>query len=602
MAHDFPIPANSIILTSSVSKLRMLKEQFSILKVYDKSKDIDFLMAFDMNKKQVDFEAILKNENELYNQKFGKIHPSLFSVIEKTDANTPIKVMVWLKIVDNEPPKTAIKASELDKIITDFRKLKSLEINQVANRVADDSGVKINTISKLVPAFFTEIKKDKIKRLSDNQLVAGILLHNIEGIDDLSNSMAISNADDVVVSGFTGRDIKVAIWENGPDDTSNLVIEEFKNAGNPTTDHARLVCGVIKNSDKDKPHGYAPDCKLFSANDKSIDGLEWAIEDKRCSVINQSFHRTEEQTDGDLSSDDIHKDFMIYHYPYPTIIQAAGNKKRGDGREIGDEFVNHKGFNSLAIGNHDDTAGAMASSSIFRNPNSTHGDRELPELSANGTDVSAVGLSMSGTSFASPAVVGSVALLQSISSILRIWPEGSRAILLAGATTNVRGDIWNTDRINNIDARDGSGALNIGESANIAQNRKSKNNAASQRGWDIGRLDSGDFRKNKNSKASYKIKVPNDGAKHIKVALAWNSKVDDLNLWFTSIYISSTLKLDLDLWIFDENNDVVARSSSYDNSYEIAEFDAKPGKEYTIKIRKFSGDDWTYFGIAWTVF
>jgi Subtilase family len=600
MANDFPIPANSIVLTSSVSKLRMLKEQFSILKVYDKSKDIDFLMAFDKDKKQVDFEAILKQENELYNQKFGKIHPSLFSVIEKTDANTPIKVMVWLKIDDNEPQKTAIKANELDKIITDFRKLKSLEINQIANRIADDTGVKINTISKLVPAFFTEIKKDKIKRLSDNQLVVGILLHNIEGIDDLSNSMAISNADDVVASGFTGKDIKVAVWEGGPDDTSNLVIQQFKDAGNRTSDHARLVCGVIKNIDKDKPHGYAPDCKLFSANDQSIDGLEWAVKDKGCSVINQSFHRSEEQTDGDLSSDDIHKDFMIYHYPYPTIIQAAGNTGQANDTLGLGEFVNHKGFNSLAIGSHDDAAGGMASSSTFKNPDCPHGDRELPELSANGTAVSAVGLTKGGTSFASPAVVGSVALLQSVSSTLKIWPEGSRAILLAGATKNVRGDNWNTDRINGVDARDGSGALDIGESVSITQNRKSKNNTASQRGWDIGRLDSGDFRKNKNSKASYKIKVPNDGAKHIKVALAWNSKVDDL--WFAPIHISSKLKLDLDLWIFDEDNNVVARSSSFDNSYEIAEFDAKPGKEYTIKIRKFSGDDWTYFGIAWTVF
>ncbi|MFZ0345584.1 MAG: hypothetical protein WAL24_10555, partial [Nitrososphaeraceae archaeon] len=32
-----------------------------------------------------------------------------------------------------------------------------------------------------------------------------------------------------------------------------------------------------------------------------------------------------------------------------------------------------------------------------------HGDRELPELCANSTDVAGVGLTMSGTSFAAPA-------------------------------------------------------------------------------------------------------------------------------------------------------------------------------------------------------
>jgi hypothetical protein len=45
----------------------------------------------------------------------------------------------------------------------------------------------------------------------------------------------------------------------------------------------------------------------------------------------------------------------------------------------------------------------MSGSSVFRNPSSLHGDRELPELCANGTGVTGVGLTMSGTSFAAPA-------------------------------------------------------------------------------------------------------------------------------------------------------------------------------------------------------
>jgi hypothetical protein len=44
----------------------------------------------------------------------------------------------------------------------------------------------------------------------------------------------------------------------------------------------------------------------------------------------------------------------------------------------------------------------MAGDTVFRNPASSHGDRELPEICANGTGVSVVGLSDSGTSFAAP--------------------------------------------------------------------------------------------------------------------------------------------------------------------------------------------------------
>ena len=48
----------------------------------------------------------------------------------------------------------------------------------------------------------------------------------------------------------------------------------------------------------------------------------------------------------------------------------------------------------------------MAGDSVFRNHVLDHGDRELPEMAANGTGVTAVGLTKSGTSMAAPAAAG----------------------------------------------------------------------------------------------------------------------------------------------------------------------------------------------------
>jgi hypothetical protein len=45
----------------------------------------------------------------------------------------------------------------------------------------------------------------------------------------------------------------------------------------------------------------------------------------------------------------------------------------------------------------------------------------------------------------------------------------------------------------------------------------------------------------------------------------------------------------------------VASSASWDNSYEIAEFAAKSGQIYDIRIRRWSGTDDVWFGLAWTV-
>jgi hypothetical protein len=245
----------------------------------------------------------------------------------------------------------------------------------------------------------------------------------------------------------------------------------------------------------------------------------------------------------------------------------------------------------------------MSASSVFRNPNSSHGDRELPEISANGTTVTAVGLTKSGTSMASPACAGVAALIQSSNSILEHWPEGCRAILLAGATRNVVDQTWWEDVIDDVDASDGGGSVNALESHRIARQRKGRNAAASRRGWNVGRLQSSDFDGAGLSTFDYKVQVPGGrlGPRHVKVVLAWTSKVSTFSILGITIPLSSKLTVDLDLKVFDARGNQVGYSGSWDNSYEIAEFTGSPGQLYTIRVRRWSGTDPVWYGIAWTV-
>ena len=84
-----------------------------------------------------------------------------------------------------------------------------------------------------------------------------------------------------------------------------------------------------------------------------VDALRWAVRDQHCTVVSQSFHRGSEPGGSGLQSDDLLKDWLALRWPYPTIVQAAGNFWLGDADGISppeDEFVNHKGYNSLAIG------------------------------------------------------------------------------------------------------------------------------------------------------------------------------------------------------------------------------------------------------------
>jgi hypothetical protein len=61
------------------------------------------------------------------------------------------------------------------------------------------------------------------------------------------------------------------------------------------------------------------------------------------------------------------------------------------------------------------------------------------------------------------------------------------------------------------------------------------------------------------------------------------------------------LTVDLDLRVYDGSGNLVAESSSWDNSYEIVDFACRPGSRFTIKIRRWSGTNDVWYGVAWKV-
>jgi hypothetical protein len=131
----------------------------------------------------------------------------------------------------------------------------------------------------------------------------------------------------------------------------------------------------------------------------------------------------------------------------------------------------------------------------------------------------------------------------------------------------------------------------------ITRSRRTREAAATRRGWDVGTLRTSDIGAGKETKFSYNVTVPRHlfGAR-VKVALAWDSVI-----WQFYYGMFSVLTVDLDLVVYDRTGVVVGYSGSWDNSYEIAEFAARRGETYTIKIRRFSGAADVWYGIAWTV-
>jgi hypothetical protein len=578
-----------------------------VIKGANRRNEAPVSLAFDQAGHRVDGEKILAGIEVARFRAFGKMHERLFRARHAARNGERLHVAVWLEIDPAllERERSTRRQAKRPRFVGS----QNAAIERATRKgmaLVEEVKARVRGVSASAPVVYADLTGAQLDLLARNPAVAGLFLHEPGGVEDLQNSIAIANSDDVHALGFRGNGIRVAVWESGPDVTTNLAIAGRFDTSPSTSDHSRHVHGIIRNIERNAPRGHARSCRLFSANDKDLDALDWAVDDEECTVINQSFHRDSEPEDSTMSFDDIYKDWLALRWPYPTICQAAGNFWADDPDDIdppSDEYVNHKGFNSLAVGNHNDSATGMSSDSVFRNPSSSHGDRELPEISANGTAVTAVGLTKGGTSMASPACAGVAALIQNTDATLQHWPEGCRAILLAGATRNVVNQTWWEDVIDDIDASDGSGAVNALESHRIALSRRSRNASATRRGWDIGSIGSSDFNSSGLSTFDYKVRIPTGPfpPRHVKVALAYTSKVTTFSIFGITIPLSSRLTVDLDLKIFNSRGVQVGYSGSWDNSYEIAEFTGTPGETYTIRVRRWSGTDRVWYGIAWTV-
>ena len=329
-------------------------------------------------------------------------------------------------------------------------------------------------------------------------------------------------------------------------------------------------------------------------------------------MLSQSFHVFEAQQSDSFNSQDIWQDYWATGFPNTFISQAAGNTDKANVvfPNPQDEFVNHKCYNTLAVANHNDGATALDPTSVFKNPASTHGDREMPGISANGTAVSAIGLTTNntGTSFAAPAVAGAAALLQQQAPILKSWQEGVRAILLASAGRKLSGSTWFQGVQNKLDQGDGAGALNVSEACRIAQHRTGANSEGLPAGFALGNLWPADFPKSGINPNEYLVLAPSGNrgptTVNFKIAIAWSSVIGTANPFYTIDY----LPMDIDLSVIEATTGkTVGFSNSFDNSHEIVEFVGRENQVYRVRLHKAKNPDGlpdthATFGIAWRSF
>jgi subtilisin family serine protease len=273
-----------------------------------------------------------------------------------------------------------------------------------------------------------------------------------------------------------------------------------------------------------------------------------------------------------------------------TVVKSAGNRGAAgcDAGTDGDVTSPGLGYNVITVGNFDDrntfvwNDDVMAPCSSWRNPKSTRGDRQKPEVAAPGENINSTTISSpwtgdigSGTSYAAPMVTGTVALLLQANSGLTEWPEAIKAILMTSALHNVEGST-------RLSEYDGAGGIDASWAYYLARRTSGSNWGAQE--YSCSSATDPDV-----------TSMSLSSGKQFRATIAWDNDPNYSNY-------KSQPSADLDLQVIGPSGTVVANSSSYDNTYEIVDFTPSVSGTYKLRVKKYRCDyNPKYLGWAWQV-
>jgi len=574
-------------------------------------------------------EMIEDEEQKAVSQKYGKLEPDLFDLLQTMDPDELVSCSIWSKCspLPSFVPAEYLSPEALENAYSSYRV--ALEnVHASAQKPVIDflnaNGFSVGYVSRYAPVISAILPKLALIELQNVPEVDTIYLVR-EDKPCLDIAAETVRAPSVWDQGITGQGVRVAVVE-GPENPypqpgggriafANPYLSDgsWFAQDDEISSHATAVAGIIA-STHSQYRGIAYEAPaLLSANALGTgitwpygvgypapmnEAIEWAIANG-AHVINFSWgsEPVYQIDDGARYFDYVVKNSRI------TAVCAAGNANGPYDDWIPDGVIASPAlaYNVIAVGAIDDNGtaswqdDAMAEYSSWVEPDWMN-NREKPEVVAVGsrkpgtvvneagkkyqtedcwlsstlTDSPWVGTVGIGTSFAAPAVTGAAALLMQENSSLQYQPEIVKAVLMASAVHNIEGD-------SRLSEYDGAGAIVIP----IAYETVKHNRMA-------GRIVDGNA-----FPIEYKFQA--EGGQRVRATIVWSVSY--------SVYGGEHFN-DLDLTILDPNGETVVSSTSFQNSFEIVDFRAPMSGTYTARItlsESWSGDESQYLGFAYSL-
>jgi hypothetical protein len=592
------------LLKNTTVELPLTGRHVETAKVLNTTNGQVFPVSIDEQGQEVEFSTLKADEQRAYRARYGKLDPKLHKKVQDVRGDQKIKVAFWLNTEDLEAQdprdgRTDLSREEVDALLArrmDQVKAATARATEGLTRALERAGHVVDRRSEGAPTVFTTLPAGLVKQFSERADVQAAYLAQDEEYKDHMNVAGPSiKADKLWDLGITGTGARIAIVEDSRVDFNNSCLSA-NNLGtrvpnDPNVDDHATACAGIAASTHNKFRGIAPGAGIYSSNIQNYAdfGKISAAMDaawQNADVSNYSWGLDSCGYDGSVNIWGRHADYIV-RYIWDTVTASAGNlgfcTSKGYVNSVG------SGFNTIAVGNYDDsgtvssTDNVMWPTSSWEDPLSLHGDREKPEVAAPGANIKTTVMSPnfacdmaeigSGTSFSAPAVAGLAADLIQVNSSLRIFPESLKALILAGATDNIEGAAG-------LSEKDGAGGVNALTSYTSTINNRYRWFDVVPSSFDANRdltIDMGWV----------------NAGQRVKIALVWDSTP-------TSDYLTDPLKADLDLYVFGPNQ--FQGSASFDNSYEVVDFTATQSGNFQIKVKNFRFDGFNeYVGVAWSL-
>lgn len=448
----------------------------------------------------------------------------------------------WLNILDHAKAKKEKKNKRLEK----FAKRNVLEKN-ASVLAAEESETGTFTLTLSVDELESFVNKNK-------DLIAGVELYE-EPKDEITSAMLSSRVDPYALnySSRKGEGIGIYMTESGAANSGHIT-NYYKISGS-RTDHSENVSAILR--------AVSPESFVYGKGgavlptSTDINGYN---NNPGIHIVTRSNGSGDS---GSYTTTDRDWDNFVYDKAIPAFKSAGNN-----GNANGYMSSPGNGLNIISVGNYSDSNDTISSSSSYKDPETGNAK---PEISAPGTSITAGGHTMSGTSMSAPHAAAVAADLMEAYSWMVLKPYYIKALLLSGAKKTISG---------------GSDKVGVG-GVDFYTTYYSHTNTW----WEGGNSSFDYFDSNDTVPDSGYIERPvtlSSSYSNVRIVLSWLNRG---TYSYDHRADSHSIGMDFDIRVYDPNGNFVGGSYSWDNSYEVVNFDPTVSGEYVVKISRYANRD-----------